>query len=148
MARRARNITDADRAKGAEWRRNNPEKRRAAQARYRAKNVVKVREMKAAWYAANRELLLARATAWQAANPGSRRATSLRRRAAGHVTVEQIAALLARPCAYCGRPSEHVDHIVPICRGGTSDMSNLAAACARCNMRKGRQTAAEFTARG
>ncbi|MCE7939647.1 MAG: HNH endonuclease, partial [Chloroflexi bacterium CFX6] len=37
----------------------------------------------------------------------------------------------------CGRPAEHVDHVVPVSWGGSSDGSNLRAACARCNLRKG-----------
>jgi hypothetical protein len=43
-------------------------------------------------------------------------------------------------CAYCGRrPPEvalHVDHIVPIARGGTNDDANLTAACSDCNQGK------------
>lgn len=43
-------------------------------------------------------------------------------------------------CYLCGRPATHVDHIVPVCDGGTDDESNLAAICASCHARK---TAAE-----
>lgn len=31
----------------------------------------------------------------------------------------------------------HVDHIVPLHRGGTNDCSNLTLSCASCNSRKG-----------
>ena len=31
----------------------------------------------------------------------------------------------------------HVDHVVPVARGGTSDPENLQAVCAGCNLRKG-----------
>lgn len=49
-------------------------------------------------------------------------------------------------CAYCGKkdPDGHVDHIVPIARGGTDELSNLAWACSSCNVRKGAKTAEEF----
>lgn len=46
-------------------------------------------------------------------------------------------------CALCGNrlPEDaadiHVDHIVPVARGGTSDPENLQAVCAGCNLRKG-----------
>src|SRR5262249_53521381 len=49
-------------------------------------------------------------------------------------------------CAYCratGVPLQ-VEHIVPKARGGSDRVSNLALACAGCNIAKGRQTAAEF----
>jgi hypothetical protein len=40
-------------------------------------------------------------------------------------------------CVYCGRsPPEvllHVDHIIAVANGGTSDATNLATACADCN---------------
>lgn len=44
-------------------------------------------------------------------------------------------------CRYCGRsPPEvelHLDHVVPLSRGGTDDESNLCAACQACNAGKG-----------
>lgn len=49
-------------------------------------------------------------------------------------------------CAYCGKDLEkyHVDHKIPICRGGCNDKSNLAISCPSCNLRKGRKTVEEF----
>ena len=45
-------------------------------------------------------------------------------------------------CQYCGRTAKddiklEIDHITPICRGGTSDDSNLITACMPCNRSKG-----------
>jgi hypothetical protein len=45
-------------------------------------------------------------------------------------------------CAYCGaHPSEtvllEVDHVIPVCEGGTNDIENLVAACWDCNRGKG-----------
>lgn len=43
-------------------------------------------------------------------------------------------------CVYCGMPGTHcvleVDHVVPVARGGTNELSNLAASCADCNAGK------------
>jgi len=40
-------------------------------------------------------------------------------------------------CAYCGGPfPTEVDHVLPVARGGTSERSNLAAACLPCNREK------------
>lgn len=49
-------------------------------------------------------------------------------------------------CAYCGEVADpfHVDHVVPISRGGTSSKRNLVLACEQCNLSKGTKTAAEF----
>lgn len=44
-------------------------------------------------------------------------------------------------CQYCGaRAPEvrlHVDHVLPVCRGGGNDPANLKTACAACNLGKG-----------
>jgi 5-methylcytosine-specific restriction endonuclease McrA len=41
----------------------------------------------------------------------------------------------------------HIDHIVPICSGGTNDPSNIQLACPACNRAKGGQDPVDF-ARG
>lgn len=41
--------------------------------------------------------------------------------------------LKADPCGYCGRPSDTIDHVVPLAKGGAPGLSNQAGACRRCN---------------
>jgi 5-methylcytosine-specific restriction endonuclease McrA len=57
------------------------------------------------------------------------------------------ARILDNPCAYCGAPAEHADHVTPLARGGLDCLENLAPACARCNLSKGSQTVDEFLER-
>jgi len=50
-------------------------------------------------------------------------------------------------CQYCGRRGArrlgpggepwHIDHIVPVARGGKTTPENLTLACKRCNLKKG-----------
>lgn len=41
-------------------------------------------------------------------------------------------------CRYCGHAGElHVDHVVPVSRGGTNAIDNLVTACEPCNIGKG-----------
>lgn len=54
-------------------------------------------------------------------------------------------------CYYCGEllyksfdSSVHIDHMTPISRGGSNDISNIALSCAACNLKKHTQTAEEF----
>lgn len=51
-------------------------------------------------------------------------------------------------CYYCKvslQPEEiHIEHKTPVVRGGTNSRSNLALACQRCNLSKGRKTESEF----
>ena len=53
-------------------------------------------------------------------------------------------------CHYCKCTLDpfkfHVDHMLPVARGGTRDQSNLVAACKPCNMAKKTKTAEEFIA--
>jgi 5-methylcytosine-specific restriction endonuclease McrA len=63
-----------------------------------------------------------------------------RRRGSGWGWREIRAAILARDlgrCHYCGELANTVDHLVPVSAGGTDAPTNLVAACARCNGRKG-----------
>lgn len=49
-------------------------------------------------------------------------------------------------CAYCGADNGefHVDHIVPVAKGGSNDPENLTIACAPCNMSKGDRLVSEW----
>jgi len=40
-------------------------------------------------------------------------------------------------CIYCGNPSESIDHVHPLSRGGASVTENCVPACLPCNGRKG-----------
>ncbi|MFD6469381.1 HNH endonuclease [Streptomyces goshikiensis] len=54
------------------------------------------------------------------------------------------AAILAdRPlCSLCNaRPATTADHVIPLSRGGTNDISNLRPACAPCNFSRGNRPA-------
>lgn len=47
-------------------------------------------------------------------------------------------------CRYCGSTERlSIDHVVPRCRGGRDDASNLVVACLTCNSKKGGRTPAE-----
>lgn len=51
-------------------------------------------------------------------------------------------------CYLCLKPIEfkkdHLEHKIPLCRGGTNEYKNLAIACAKCNIKKNRKTEEEF----
>ncbi|MDE2105581.1 MAG: HNH endonuclease [Patescibacteria group bacterium] len=49
-------------------------------------------------------------------------------------------------CVYCGASDLplHCDHVIPVSRGGSNDMSNLATACAPCNLSKSTKTLDEW----
>jgi 5-methylcytosine-specific restriction endonuclease McrA len=52
----------------------------------------------------------------------------------------------AHNCVYCGGPAEHIDHVVPLARGGAHAIGNLLPACAECNKSKGARDPYAFLA--
>jgi len=51
-------------------------------------------------------------------------------------------------CQYCGDRGGNLecDHVIPVCRGGTSDDANLVTSCFKCNRSKHSKTLEEWRA--
>lgn len=84
---------------------------------------------------------------WQKSNPEKVRAMvrnrdARRKRALGSHTADEILALLERQnwkCAACNisiRKRRHIDHVIPLSRGGSNDIANLQGLCPACNCSK------------
>lgn len=157
--------------KEAEWRNANREKLRERQRLWRETNLERSREIKRNSYARNRDEINAKQREenrtearkefmreylrkHRADNPELYRAYVHTRRArasGGKYTPEEWDAKLAEfsgSCAYCG--SEELitrDHVIPLSRGGTNDISNIVPACRPCNFRKSRMTGEEWLQR-
>lgn len=59
-------------------------------------------------------------------------------------TIELI-ALRKKPCFECGATNKiHIDHIIPIIKGGNHSIGNLMPLCANCNLSKGSKTYMEW----
>jgi 5-methylcytosine-specific restriction endonuclease McrA len=125
------------------WREANLETFLAGKRKWREANDDKVRAWHRDYHEANRETILAGKREYRQANPEVKRNQGHRRRARKAengvflVTKKDIARLLLQPCAYCGAVAEHIDHVIPISRGGAHKIGNLVAACSSCNLRKG-----------
>jgi HNH endonuclease len=37
-------------------------------------------------------------------------------------------------CHWCGQPATQADHLTPVARGGSNELSNLVPACQHCNL--------------
>lgn len=73
------------------------------------------------------------------------------RRAAGKMPhkfdISRMLCLQDARCVYCGEllsNGYHIDHKLPVSRGGKNDIENLHLTCARCNLRKATLTHEEF----
>lgn len=129
---------------------------------YRAANKYKIAERNAAWHtqhkdrqaawhvvyhAKHRQEINARHAAHQRSNPIQTRAKSHRRRArklaAGgtHTAadIQRQGEVQKWRCWWCGddcKDRHHVDHLVPLSRGGHNGPGNIVIACPHCNLSK------------
>lgn len=133
----------------------NCERERQARKKWAAENPEKIRIAMRKQYLKNRERILANNKRWSLANPQASQAYSTNRRArklqaSGSFTKDQFIDLCEQYeqlCAYCGKKDKlTVDHIVPLSRGGSNYIENIAPACGKCNARKYTKTGEEFLA--
>lgn len=123
------------------WREANKERIAAARKAYYQKNAVEIRQ---------------KVRMWEKANPQRVRKQGHKRRAlergAEHepYTRADINTLWHDQdglCAYCRSPMfgvYHIDHVMPISRGGADKLENLALACPSCNSQKYNKTGEEY----
>jgi 5-methylcytosine-specific restriction endonuclease McrA len=134
------------------WAAAHPEENRARARAWYAAHPDRARQARRQWVAANREVVrrLGRLGEHKrrAAISGSRHARYT------ETDLTLIYCSQAGLCLYCGvsierRPTlrgTHLDHMVPLSRGGSDAAYNIAFACASCNKRKFTKTAEEFCA--
>ena len=107
------------------------------------------------WSRANPEMRRERYREWCRSNPEAKRAADHRYRARklqadGHFTGAQFAELcefFGGCCFYCDeRRPLTADHMMPLTRGGSNWIENIAPACRSCNSQKGDKTVDEYLA--
>lgn len=142
-----------------------PDKVKAMKQRERKKNAEGYRQRGLKWRLADPERAKDRANQnyrrMKARHPGYIRQTNESRlyrmiNAGGPIDKELALELYNEQegrCAYCGISvyhsidrDVHVEHILPISRGGTNDRDNLVITCGHCNWSKGNKTLAEWQA--
>lgn len=143
-------------AETREWARNNREHRREYTRQYRVKNPNRSKEH-AQYYQTHKEQISTRVSAYIKANPDVLQLKNARRRAfkknaQGDWTREQFKELCEQVdwcCAYCFGKFDKLtpDHIIPLSRGGSNDISNIIPACGPCNYSKQHKTPLEYLTR-
>jgi 5-methylcytosine-specific restriction endonuclease McrA len=118
--------------------------------RWAADNEEKVAASKLAYYEREREEVIARSKKWaeenservQQAKANNRRKRRAARHAShGNFTAEEFKELCERygnKCLACGDAEAvlEADHVVPLTRGGSDEISNVQPLCGSCNRKK------------
>lgn len=108
---------------------------------YRSKNEEKLKANKVKYVAENKELIKEIKTSYK-----SRRRATERTGDNTRIILEWRRAQV-KNCKWCGVDCEvgyHVDHVVPLSKGGTHTVDNLCIACPSCNLRKNAMMPDEF----
>lgn len=106
------------------WRKNNPEKNRANTAKWAKANPEKIRESE------------------------HRRRANMAQNMSYAIRPSFLKKLYLSPCNNCGQTGNiHMDHVIPISRGGTHGEGNLQPLCQRCNTSKGNKFMMEWITR-
>ena len=124
---------------------------------WRKANAEKVRAQKNASQKRNRAAANERTKRSQAKHPERRRLQGRidahrRRHAPGNFTAADVDLQFKAQggnCWWCGKPLKkyHVDHRIPLAKGGTNDPRNLCLACPKCNQSKNAKLPSEWIGR-
>lgn len=128
---RARYAADPERhrAKAKRWRDANPEKVRASVHAWQARNPEKAKAINKAWIERNRERMRDRYALRHARQVGAPNVEKIDRR--------EIYRRDGGRCHLCGKPAGddyHLDHLVPLSKGGDHTKVNLRVAHPHCNL--------------
>lgn len=138
-----------ERVKNEDWYREKVKK-------YQEKNKDKKREYDKAYRAERLDIDRERSARWRAENPELRKAVSqsykARRRTQedGGISSKDLKEWKLKQkkvCYWCGcgcAKGYHVDHYVPLSKGGKHEADNLVISCADCNLRKNAKDPYEF----
>ena len=146
-------LTPAERVK--RWRERHPERAKEVQQSYHERHPERRKEISRSYYRRNAAAENARTIVWRKANLEKSREHSLAshyrhyeknifRMAARRSKEKEFVVIdkdkrriSSQPCAHCGSNKKlHLDHIIPLSRGGNHSVGNLQMLCQHCNNSK------------
>lgn len=149
---------EAARVRAREWAAANPERVRESKKARAQETVAERAAYQREWYINNADAARKRAQEWKRANRDRARLSSrlaqqrrnARKRQATvfAISAKDLRALLSAPCRVtgCTNTDMQMDHVIPIARGGSHGIGNLAPLCGTHNNMKNDRTWIEFRA--
>ena len=141
----ARNSEKA-KANARQWNKDNPERKRESSHKWWQSNRERAKENGSRWSRNNRDKKREMLNRWRRENPAACTAEHTRRRAkqvaaGGKFTAAEWVALVDHyggKCLCCGRTDVKLtaDHVIPVSKGGTSNIDNIQPLCRSCNSHK------------
>lgn len=137
---------EAAKSKSKKYRQNNKEKISQSNKKKYNKNKNRYLSISKKWKDNNRERYKEKHREWLKNNKDIVKLYNQKRRALKRkaviqsFTLEQLnqrMSVFGFNCAYCNGKFEHVDHVIPLSKGGKHCLANLRPACKFCNLSKG-----------
>jgi 5-methylcytosine-specific restriction endonuclease McrA len=138
---------EVGRERSKAWRLENPAKVKENHRRWDRENPDQARNRVSMWQAANPVRVRASRRKWSKSNLESVREKNRRRRATmkgcvvSATDIQKVIERSAGLCALCRtfvpEGLRHIDHIIPLDKGGPHSQENLQLTCYRCNASKG-----------
>lgn len=135
------------RQRAALWRAKHPDRALASKRSWNSRNFERVKEFQAAYHEKNKKKANFASKLWRTLNPEAKLAydhlrRAIERNSGGKYTKQDVTRIFSAQkgkCAYCKirlSSGYHIDHIIPISRGGTNWPKNIQITCSNCNMKK------------
>jgi len=153
------------RQQDAKYRKENSEHCKVYQIKYWKENGAELYEQKKKYIAANKIAHLKRQNTWYQKNkndvkmrvalykkehPEQYRMYSNRRNASKKTNImerftnQDIINKYGNQCFYCSGLFDHIDHYMPLSRGGSHTLENIRPSCERCNLTKSNKLPEDF----
>lgn len=134
----------------AEYQKENGKELYEKKKQYIAENKEAHWDRQHAWYEKNKEVIQARVACYKKEHPEQYQMYANRRIAAKktdiveNFSINDIAIMYGDKCFYCAAAFEHIDHFVPLSKGGEHTLENVRPSCQACNLRKSNKMPGEF----